>query len=128
MDGYRQTLLGRALADALRELELELEQQQQQAPPLDGDLLFSLFDEAVQTQLRQDAPFTHEALELAGQLTAFNRFLADWSVQARVRPQDVRLNHCVADLHVPPQQQQQQQQQQDGQQGVAVRLKLRQRM
>ncbi|KAG6584880.1 uncharacterized protein IUM83_16568 [Phytophthora cinnamomi] len=110
MDGYRQTLLGRALADALRELEGELE--------LDGDLLFALFDEAMQAELRRTS--THETLELAGQLTAFNRFLDDWSVQARAQPHDIRLNHCVADLHLP-------QQDQGGEQEVPVRLKLRQR-
>ncbi|KAE9288165.1 hypothetical protein PF008_g26213 [Phytophthora fragariae] len=84
MDGYRQTLLGRTLADALRDLEEE-----------------------------------RDALEL----TAFNRFLDDWSVQARALPQDMRLNHCVADLHLP----QQQGQEQGGEQAVALRLKLRQR-
>ncbi|EGZ17950.1 hypothetical protein PHYSODRAFT_455759, partial [Phytophthora sojae] len=58
-----------------------------------------------------------------GQLTAFNRFLDDWSVQARVLPRDITLNHCVADLHLP----QQQIRGQEGEQAVAVRMKLRQR-
>ncbi|KAE9033324.1 hypothetical protein PR002_g8733 [Phytophthora rubi] len=104
MDGYRQTLLGRTLADALRDLEEE------------RDAL----------ELRRETPgrtFTHESVELTGQLTAFNRFLDDWSVQARALPQDMRLNHCVADLHLP----QQQGQEQGGEQAVALRLKLRQR-
>ncbi|KAE9108349.1 hypothetical protein PF001_g21097 [Phytophthora fragariae] len=43
IDGYRQTLLGRTLADALRDLE-----EERDALEVDGDLLFSLFDEAMQ--------------------------------------------------------------------------------
>ncbi|KAE8892974.1 hypothetical protein PF005_g17274 [Phytophthora fragariae] len=120
MDGYRQTLLGRALADALRELEEESD-----ALEVDGDLLFSLFDVAMQAELGRETPFTHESVELTGQLTAFNRFLDDWSVQARALPQDIRLNHCVADLHLP--QQQGQEKDGEGEQAVAVRLKLRRR-
>ncbi|KAE9206372.1 hypothetical protein PF002_g20032 [Phytophthora fragariae] len=38
-----QTLLGRTLADALRDLE-----EERDALEVDGDLLFSLFDEAMQ--------------------------------------------------------------------------------
>jgi hypothetical protein len=84
MDGYRQTLLGRALADALQELEQERGEDDEE---VDGDLLFSLFDEAMKLELRdrrdkEHWTFTHETLELSGQVTAFNRFMEDWSLQA----------------------------------------------
>ncbi|KAG3240848.1 hypothetical protein PI124_g14257 [Phytophthora idaei] len=93
MDGYRQTLLGRALADALQDIEKELSGDNSDANTavleMDGDLLFSLFDEAMQLELLdkrckdQEKPiktFTHDSLELTGQVTAFNRFMDDWSV------------------------------------------------
>ncbi|KAG3172682.1 hypothetical protein PC128_g18468 [Phytophthora cactorum] len=55
MDGYRQTLLGRALADALQDIEKELSGDNSDANTavleMDGDLLFSLFDEAMQLEL-----------------------------------------------------------------------------
>ncbi|KAL3656779.1 hypothetical protein V7S43_018338 [Phytophthora oleae] len=123
LDGYRQTLLGRALADALQDLEKE--GGGDDALEVDGDLLYSLFDEAMQLELRDRRgkdqenavrTSTHESLKLTGQITAFNRFMDDWSVLARARPQDIRLNHGVADLHLP-------QVQEGGQ--VAMRLKLR---
>lgn len=110
MDGYRQTLLGRALADALREVERA-----------DGDLLFELFDEAMRRELRTKTrsrqTHTHDTLELTGRVTAFNRFMDDWNVQAQVTPRDVKLDHAVADLHLPGQQEQEQE--------IPVRLKLR---
>ncbi|KAG7396676.1 hypothetical protein PHYBOEH_001904 [Phytophthora boehmeriae] len=120
MDGYRQTLLGRALADALQELE-----QTEGVDCLDGDLLFSLFDEAMRLELRDSKKrteegqktFTHGSLELSGQVTAFNRFMDDWSVQTRVASGDLKLDQGVMDLHLPPQQQRE----------VAMRLKLRRR-
>ncbi|RLN92975.1 hypothetical protein BBJ28_00024206 [Nothophytophthora sp. Chile5] len=113
MDGYRQTLLGRALADALRDLEEASEGELQ----LDGDQVFALFDEAMRAELRDSsasrksrrprpaadpaAPaFTHRSLQLTGEATAFNRFLDDWSVQARVASRDVVLDHSEADLHL----------------------------
>ncbi|KAG2761951.1 hypothetical protein Pcac1_g26249 [Phytophthora cactorum] len=87
MDGYRQTLLGRALADALQDIEKELSGDNSDANTavleMDGDLLFSLFDEAMQLELLdkrckdQEKPiktFTHDSLELTGQVTAFNRW------------------------------------------------------
>lgn len=46
MDGYRQTLLGRALADALRKVEAS-----GAAGSVDGDAAFELFDEAVRAEL-----------------------------------------------------------------------------
>ncbi|KAG3023566.1 hypothetical protein PC120_g7500 [Phytophthora cactorum] len=79
MDGYRQTLLGRALADALQDIEKELSGDNSDANTavleMDGDLLFSLFDEAMQLELLdkrckdQEKPiktFTHDSLELTG--------------------------------------------------------------
>ncbi|POM63062.1 hypothetical protein PHPALM_27703 [Phytophthora palmivora] len=125
MDGYRQTLLGRALADALQDLEKE-RQDGDTNVEIDGDLIFELFDEAMQLELhdrRKDPEgmvrvFTHPSLELTGQVTAFNRFMDDWSVQARMKPQDIELNHSVANLHLPKQNQEQE---------VVMRLKLRKR-
>ncbi|CAI5716585.1 unnamed protein product [Peronospora destructor] len=126
MDGYRQTLLGRALADALRELEKEQEEGKTSAEGLDidGDYVFLLFDEAMRAELRdrsssqeeQARTFTHETLELTGQIIAFNRFMDDWSLRACANACDIKLNNCVAGLHLP----------QQGQK-VAIRLKLRQR-
>ncbi|KAL4158501.1 hypothetical protein PRNP1_004277 [Phytophthora ramorum] len=125
MDGYRQTLLGRALADALQDLEKE--RGDHNDLEVDGDLLFSLFDESMELELRDSGQegrtFTHESLELTGKVTAFNRFLGDWSVQARVMPRDIKLDHCVADLQLP----QQQNHEREEDQNVAMRLKLRQR-
>ncbi|RQM12842.1 hypothetical protein DD237_007429 [Peronospora effusa] len=126
MDGYRQTLLGRALADALRELEKEQEEGDTDAGGLkiDGDYVFVLFDKAMRAELRdrnnsqeeQAQTFTHETLELTGQITAFNRFMEDWSLRACANACDIKLNNCVAGLHLP----------QQGQE-VAIRLKLRQK-
>lgn len=48
MDGYRQTLLGRALADALREIEAT---GGESATTIDGDAVFALFDKAVSEEL-----------------------------------------------------------------------------
>ncbi|CAH0521983.1 unnamed protein product [Peronospora belbahrii] len=111
MDGYRQTLLGRALADALRELEMEQEEEKIDAVDLsvDGDHVFRLFDQVMQAELRNGSKsqekkgriYTHESLELKGQVVAFNRFLNDWSVQARVNTRDMKLNRSVANLHLP---------------------------
>ncbi|KAG1695911.1 hypothetical protein DVH05_019266 [Phytophthora capsici] len=126
MDGYRQTLLGRALADALQDLEEE--GGGDEGLEVDGDLLYSLFDDAIQFELRDRGgkkhegvvrAFTHNSLKLTGQVTAFNRFMDDWSVLARVVPQDIQLNNGVADLHLPRQRQVQ------GGEQVAMRLKLR---
>ncbi|KAG7389037.1 hypothetical protein PHYPSEUDO_011306 [Phytophthora pseudosyringae] len=131
MDGFRQTLLGRALADALQDLEKE-RGGADGGPEVDGDLLFLLFDEAVQSELRdrrckegegRPRTFTHESLELKGQVTAFNRFMGDWSVLVRTKPQDIRLNHGVADLHLPMLSHEQEEEEQE----VAMRLKLRKR-
>ncbi|ETM01648.1 hypothetical protein F442_01885 [Phytophthora nicotianae P10297] len=135
MDGYRQTLLGRALADALQDMEKECsgdsDDANADALEMDGDLLFSLFDEAMQLELLhrdrkdQERPvrtFTHDSLELTGQVTAFNRFMDDWSVLVRMRPQDIQLNHGVAVLDLP-----QQNHEHEKEQEVAMRLKMRKR-
>ncbi|KAF1775013.1 F1F0 ATP synthase OSCP/delta subunit, N-terminal domain [Phytophthora cactorum] len=124
MDGYRQTLLGRALADALQDIEKELSGDNSDANTavleMDGDLLFSLFDEAMQLELLdkrckdQEKPiktFTHDSLELTGQVTAFNRFMDDWSVLVRMRSQDIELNHVVAVLDLPEQRHQHEEEQ-----------------
>ncbi|KAG3146327.1 hypothetical protein PI126_g13366 [Phytophthora idaei] len=124
MDGYRQTLLGRALADALQDIEKELSGDNSDANTavleMDGDLLFSLFDEAMQLELLdkrckdQEKPiktFTHDSLELTGQVTAFNRFMDDWSVLVRMRSQDIELNHGVAVLDLPEQRHQHEEEQ-----------------
>lgn len=44
MDGYRQTLLGRALADVLREMEAD-------SSGIDGDEVFAVFDEVMREEL-----------------------------------------------------------------------------
>ncbi|RLN62695.1 hypothetical protein BBJ28_00026641, partial [Nothophytophthora sp. Chile5] len=138
MDGYRQTLLGRALADALRDLEEASEGELQ----LDGDRVFALFDDAMRAELRaSSAPkkskspppatdpaapvFTHRSLQLTGEATAFNRFLDDWSVQARVASRDVVLDHSEADLHLSTSPASSSEQQTEG--SVAMLLKLRRR-
>ena len=134
MDGYQQTLLGRALADALQELEDEQREGDSTVAALnvDGDRLFVLFDEAMRTELcdvrnsghqTQDRRYTHETLELTGHLVAFNRYMNDWSLQACVKAYNIELNQRVADLYLP-----QQRQKERHEQEVAVRLKLRQRI
>ncbi|KAF1327272.1 hypothetical protein FI667_g7782, partial [Globisporangium splendens] len=121
MDEYRQSVLGRALADVLQELE---------APPsaVDasiGDTLFSLFDEAIRAELQQPtathkrqrtasgAPqeistrtpppvFTHESMELQGNVKSYNRFMDKWSVHAAIEDDDsgaLRLDHVPVKLH-----------------------------
>lgn len=97
MDGYRQSLLGRALADVLQSLEAE---------GIDGDEVFALFDDAAREELsaglhaassrRRRAQggdqegkdpgsvFTHKTMELSARLRSFNRFEDKWSLQAEV--------------------------------------------
>ncbi|TYZ69074.1 hypothetical protein PybrP1_008452 [[Pythium] brassicae (nom. inval.)] len=74
MDEYRQSVLGRALADALQALEA--------AGTVDGregDAIFALFDDAVREVLEEARP-THEALELRAHVDAYNRFMDKWSL------------------------------------------------
>ena len=116
MDGYQQTLLGRALADALQELEDEQRESDSMVAALnvDGDRLFVLFDEAMRTELcgvrnsgheTQGCRYTHETLELTGHVVAFNGYMNDWSLQACVMAYNIKLNQRVADLYLPQQHQ-----------------------
>lgn len=74
MDEYRQSVLGRALADALQALEAA-----STVDPRDGDEIFALFDDAMRELLPAAQP-THEALELRARTEAYNRFLDKWSL------------------------------------------------
>lgn len=117
MDEYRQSLLGRALADVLQELEASSDMD-----PRVGDTLFSLFDDAIQEEFQQQqqhksaqqekqqrgapdetiAPlFTHETMELRGAVTSYNRFMEKWSIHATVADDGLQLDHALVDLHAP---------------------------
>ncbi|CEG44978.1 uncharacterized protein PHALS_01301 [Plasmopara halstedii] len=126
MDGYRQSLLGRALADALQDLEKEQYENgadiSGNTGKLDGDLLFTYFDQAMQLELSDNGQenltqtFTHDLLKLTGRVTAFNRFENDWSLLAQVRSQDIHLDHSLLNLHLPHEHHEQE---------LSMRLKLR---
>ncbi|TDH73561.1 hypothetical protein CCR75_006723 [Bremia lactucae] len=122
MDGYRQTLLGRSLADALHDIEMNCGDADVDRH-VNGDLIFSLFDEAMMFELhdkRNAQTYTHDLLQLTGEVTAFNRFVDDWSVLACVKSHEIHLNRSVAIFHL-----RQQSQDHEKEQGIAVRLKLR---
>ncbi|KAJ0409998.1 hypothetical protein ATCC90586_009675 [Pythium insidiosum] len=98
MDKYRATLMGRALADVLQEME-----SSQQLRPEESDLLFELFDATIQEELDAAAAplpagsntganvgaddtvsrptvFTHERMDVEGHVRSYNRFMDKWSV------------------------------------------------
>lgn len=103
MDEYRQSLAGRALADVLQELEGSSTIDAQA-----GDMLFHLFDAAVQEEFHQSkqqkaadgenaadevplsppALFTHTSLELRAGVESYNRFMDKWSVVVALNGSD----------------------------------------
>lgn len=114
MDEYRQSVLGRALADVLQDLE--------GGGDLDaaaGDALFALFDAAAREQL-SETPATHETLALRAQTDTYNRFLDKWSLAVTLPPGEEQggdsaltmdgaswplprtCTHMLVKLHTPP--------------------------
>lgn len=120
MDEYRQTLLGRALADVLQEME----GSHSLAPEI-GDQLFSIFDDVLHDELRSVRParsrsskkkpkpnetpaadgaveLTHEILQLSGHVASFNRFMETWSVHVDMSTRDtLSLDHVPHALPTP---------------------------
>lgn len=122
MDEYRQTLLGRALADVLQEMEAE-----HSLVPEIGDQLFSIFDGVLRDELRSVQPakprgsnnkkkpkpnatpaadgaveLTHETMQLTGHVASFNRFMETWSVQVGMDSTDaLKLDHVAHALPTP---------------------------
>lgn len=120
MDEYRQTLLGRALADVLQEMEAA-----HSLVPEIGDQLFAIFDGVLRDELRFVQPaktrgsskkkpkhnaipaadaveLTHETLQLTGHVTSFNRFMDTWSVHVGMESTDaLTLDHVAHALPTP---------------------------
>ncbi|EEY64756.1 uncharacterized protein PITG_15528 [Phytophthora infestans T30-4] len=59
----------------------------------------------------------------SGQVTAFNRFMDDWSVLVQMRSQDVQLSHSAADLDFPNRSHEN-----ETEQAMMMRLKLRKKL
>jgi hypothetical protein len=94
MEEYRPTLLGRALADVLQEMERD-----GAIAEADSDVLFAMFDHAMRAEFaaaepkprKSEAPptaptapplFTHRSMDLQGTAQSFNRFMDKWTVHA----------------------------------------------
>ncbi|TMW58113.1 hypothetical protein Poli38472_011701 [Pythium oligandrum] len=113
MDAYRQTLLGRSLADVLQTLERE-----QQLRPEQSDAIFELFDQVLREEFAAAEPkpkkrsrtnpsdttsppspspplFTHQTLQLHGKVQSFNRFMDQWTLHAEIPADGVALDGQV---------------------------------
>ncbi|DAZ99460.1 TPA: hypothetical protein N0F65_001645 [Lagenidium giganteum] len=83
MEQYRQTLLGRALADVLgalaSEIPDEIEKPLEPLPPM----------------------YTHQSMDLTAKVESFNRFMGKWSLQVQLTPDSLTLDQNLVDLHLP---------------------------